>query len=265
MNGQTPRYIVTPPISAIWLNWFYRYAAFYLSRNFHTFSLLRTGQPDLVKGWPLLVCLNHPSWWDPLTAFYLSRRFYADRRQYAPIAATGLTKYRFFSRLGFFGIDLNTYTGASTFLKIGQAALSQPDGALWITPQGRFRDVRERPVSIESGIGHLAHLSPRFAMLPLALEYAFWNERFPEAFACFGRPLMVENGRAKSPDEWTRTFASALESTQEKLSEAVKPRDSRVFEPLIEGKAGVGGAYDLWRSTKARIRGRKFDPEHGSA
>jgi 1-acyl-sn-glycerol-3-phosphate acyltransferase len=258
-----PKPMALPPISEHYLNWFSRYATFYLRRNFHGFSLLRTGLPQDCTGLPLLVCLNHPSWWDPLTSLHLSRRFFARRQQYAPIAADGLAKYKFFARLGFFAIDLHSHAGAAHFLRIGEAVLSHPNGALWVTPQGAFRDVRDRPVLMEPGIAHLARRLKRFAMLPLALEYAFWNERYPEAFANFGPLMTVEDGRARSTADWTNIFSSALEDAQDRLSQSVRRRDPRLFMPLLQGCAGVGGVYDLWRRTKARLGGTKFEAEHG--
>jgi 1-acyl-sn-glycerol-3-phosphate acyltransferase len=218
---------------------------------------------DKLDGWPLLICLNHPSWWDPLMALYLSQRFFNDRRQYAPIAAAGLAKYRFFERLGFFGIEPGTRAGAFRFLEVGGAVLSCENGAIWVTPQGHFTDVRQRPVQIQSGVGHLAQRVSRFAMLPVALEYAFWNERYAEAFACFGKPVFVDNGRAGSAKEWTACFSAALEATLDALSQRVQLRDQSAFEPLLTGGAGVGGVYDFWRGLKTRVRGKKFEPEHG--
>jgi hypothetical protein len=225
--------------------------------------LLRAGNLEETNGLPLLVCLNHPSWWDPLVTLYLSQRFFGSRRQYAPIATAGLEKYKFFERLGFFSIDPATRAGAARFLSLGEAVLSLPDGGLWVTVQGEFTDVRRRPITMAPGVGHLAHRAGRFCMLPLALEYSFWNERYPEAFACFGSAVMVENGRDRRPAEWTDLFSSALISTQDLLSECVERRDASAFEPLIEGNAGVGGVYDLWRAAEARLRGKRWQPEHG--
>ena len=67
----------------------------------------------------------------------------------------------------------------------------------------------------------------------------------------------------KSTEDWTKVFSSALEETQDRLSHNVRCRDPRAFVPLLRGRAGVGGVYDLWRRAKARWRGTKFEPEHG--
>ncbi len=253
-----------PPVAKRQLSWFERYVRFYLRRNFHALHLLRLTDFSELATYPLLICLNHPSWWDPLVALHLSQRFFKARRQYAPIAASGLAKYRFFERLGFLGIDAASRSGAVRFLRIGEAVLREASGVFWVTPQGQFADVRRRPVSVEPGVGHLAHRAGRFAMLPLSLEYTFWNERFPEAFACFGSPILVNNGRERTSSEWCRLFSSALEQTGDVLADRVQRRESSLFEPLLKGGAGVGGVYDLWRAGKARLRGKSWQPEHGS-
>lgn len=240
-----------PEIRGWQLRLFIRYIAFYLHRHFHALSYLDRTSLRSVEGWPVLVCLNHPSWWDPLLALYLSQRFFPQRYHYGPIASAGLAKYRFFERLGFFGIDPQSRAGASRFLQIGRAISERSDCALWVTVQGHFTDVRVRPVQIQSGVGHLAHRCDRLAVLPLALEYAFWDERAPEAFACFGQPIFISDGHEKTPAEWTEMFASALEKTEDLLASCVQTRKIDAFQPLLSGISGTGGIYDLWRALKA--------------
>ena len=253
-----------PAVAERQLKWFTAYTRFYLRRNFHGLHLLRLIDLEQLNGLPLLVCMNHPSWWDPLVGLYLSQRFFAKRNNRSPIAADGLAKYRLFERFGFFGIDQTTRAGAVRFLRLGSATLSDPTGALWITPQGAFTDIRQRPVKVEPGIGHLAHRLGNLAMLPLAVEYSFWNERYPEAFACFGKAVVVASGKAQTADEWNTIFSSALEETQNALAEVIQRRDASLFEPLLSGNAGVGGVYDIWRACKARLQGKPWQPEHGS-
>jgi 1-acyl-sn-glycerol-3-phosphate acyltransferase len=250
-----------PRIARGQLAWFARYASWYLKRNFHALHLLRRADLGKLNGMPLLICLNHPSWWDPLVALYLSQRFFPERYHVAPIAVEGLAKYKFFERLGFFGIEPRTPRGAARFLVVGEAVMGRADGAFWITAQGEFTDVR-RPVVLARGIGRLAHRCSRFAMLPVALEYMFWNERYPEAFACLGE-IVFGSGSERSSEDWTELFTQSLQTTANALSERVQQRRSAAFEPLIQGNAGVGGVYDLWRAAKARLQGKRWQPEHG--
>ena len=80
---------------------------FYLARDFHAVRLSRSGRPGPVPDGPLIVVLNHPSWWDPLVALVLTELF-PDRAHYAPMDADALRRYRIFERLGMFGIEPGT-------------------------------------------------------------------------------------------------------------------------------------------------------------
>jgi 1-acyl-sn-glycerol-3-phosphate acyltransferase len=250
-----------PSIGKRQLEWFHRYARWYLARNFHGLHLLRLGEVAAVDNLPLLVCLNHPSWWDPLICLHLSQRLFPERSHFAPIDANGLAKYRFFERLGFFGIEMGTRRGAARFLEISQAVLRKADAALWVTAQGEFADVRV-PVTLKPGIGYVASRLDRFAMLPVALEYGFWNERYPEAFVCIGPPI-IEVGRTGDAEHWTGLFQKILQETVAALSSRVVLRKRGLFEPLLKGSAGVGGVYDVWQASKARLQGKRWQPEHG--
>ncbi len=252
-----------PPIRKWQLRLFSAYVSFYLSRHFHNVYLLRSSPLASFEGWPVLICLNHPSWWDPLIALHLSRRLFKNRLQYAPIANEGLQKYQFLEQLGFFGIDPRSTIGAARFFRLGRQVLKQPDGVLWVTAEGHFTDVRQRPVELQPGVGHLAHASERFAILPVALEYAFWNERSPEAFINCGEPVFVRDGRSKSPSEWLACFTSELASAQDILSVAVIARRAEQFESLLSGVAGVSLMYDGWRAAKSFLSGSRFRAEHG--
>ncbi len=211
---------------------------------------------------PLIVVLNHPSWWDPLVGLVVSE-LWPERKHFAPIDQKALERYRFFERLGFFGVESGSMRGGRAFLESAISIASEPGTMLWITAQGSFTDPRERPVRLLSGIGHLAARLDRGCVLPIALEYPFWNERTPEALARLGPylPLGPSTG-ATTPDEWTALIASHLEATQDALAHEARERSPAAFEVLLNGAVGVGGVYDIWRRLQAAIRGERFRPEH---
>ena len=209
-----------------------------------------------------MVVLNHPSWWDPMLGLVLFD-FWPDRFHVAPIDSAALVKYKFFERLGFFGIEPGTSRGAREFLRRSLQALEDPACMLWLTGQGRFADVRERPVRLKKGIGHLACRLDGGTILPLAVEFTFWDESTPEAFARFGTPIALGAEGRLSPAAWTERVGRAVEEAQDALALDVIARDPARFETLMVGGSGVGGAYDLWRRLKAAVRGEKFDSGHG--
>jgi 1-acyl-sn-glycerol-3-phosphate acyltransferase len=217
--------------------------------------------PDFPTG-SVIVVTNHASWWDPLIGLALTSELPDWRELYAQIDAKGLAQYPFLERLGFFGVETGTTRGSLAFLRQSLAILSRPESLLSITAQGGFVDVRERPTRLKEGIGHLLHRLESATVVTLAMEYPFWNDRLPEALVRFGPMIAIAPGKELSPREWTARIAHALEENQDRLAEESRLRDPAAFTTLIDGTAGVGGIYDLWRRSRAKVRGESFDPEH---
>jgi 1-acyl-sn-glycerol-3-phosphate acyltransferase len=241
---------------------FRRYACRYVRKHFHAVRLSKSGCPVPASDEPVLVVLNHPSWWDPLIGIVLSREF-GNREQFAAIDATAVQRYRFFTKVGFVGVDTGSVRSAAEFLRTGTAILSHPRHVFWVTAQGRFTDVRERPLALRSGVGHLAARLPAATVLPVALEYTFWTERTPEALVRIGEPLRTADHPGLRGKEWTALIEATLTRTLDALSAEATARNPAAFTELLTGRTGVGGVYDVWRRLKAWARGRKFDPAHG--
>ncbi|HRI14672.1 MAG TPA: lysophospholipid acyltransferase family protein [Verrucomicrobiota bacterium] len=188
LRGQVPR------ISRPLLRWFTWYSRRYIRNHFHSLRVSRAGLPLRADRLPLVIYSNHASWWDALVGLVLKVEFFPDRAAFAPMDAAMLERYRFFRRLGFFGVEQRTRRSAVQFLRTAEAVLESPQGALFITPQSRFADVRERPLRFESGLGHLAARVRRALFVPAAIEYVFWEERLPEILVRFGEPVEIPAG-----------------------------------------------------------------------
>lgn len=246
------------------LRGFRKYACRYVRKHFHAVRLSKSGAAFPATDEPLLVVLNHPSWWDPMIGLVLSREL-ADRDQFAAIDAVAVQQYRFFTKLGFIGVDTKSLRGAAQFLRNGGEILSQPRRVFWVTAQGRFTDVRERPLALQSGVGHLAARLKSGIVLPIALEYTFWTERTPESLVRIGEPLKIVEHPGLNGKQWTSLIEGTLTRNLDTLNAEAMRRDPAAFMELLAGKTGVGGVYDQWRRLKAWVRGRKFDPSHEAA
>ena len=247
-----------------WFRWYCR--RYYFPPHFHALRILRTGLGhDLNPLGPLVVVVNHPSWWDPVISALLSTR-YPERRVFAPIDSQALGTYRFFRKMGFFGVEQGTARGAVTFLRVAGRVLREPDAILWVTAQGRFTDPRQRPVRLMPGLGKaLARFDGSATVLPVALEYPFWDEKNPEALVHFGEPVAVRPGHGLDGDGWTGLLSSRLEAAMDQLAAASVQRDPGLFETMQTGKAGVGGMYDRIRRLTAWMGLRRFDGSHAAA
>ncbi len=208
---------------------------------------------------PLVVFANHPSWWDGELFPWLFTTLFADRRGVVPIDAGMLERYRFFRKLGAFAVAPG-YAGAATFLAVGEAVLGRDDGLLLMNAEGRFRDVRERPLQAAPGLTHLARRVPAARFVPLAIEYAFWDERRPNLLLRFGEPVAAEAIRAQGD----AALRDALTATMDALAADAVTRDPACFITLLAGGTRINPFYDSWRRARAFLHGRRFDPAHGA-
>jgi len=227
------------------------YQRWFFWRNFHAVRIARCDLPDAPANRPLVIYTNHPSWWDPALFMLVSNIFLQDRAGFGPMEAEALERYKLFRRLGVYGIDTATRHGAARFMSISLRILSKPGTALWITAEGHFTDARVRPVRLRPGLAHLVRRVPNAVIVPLAVEYTFWNERKPEALLRFGRAIDIGDGRQHSVAAWNELMEQRLTETMDALARDAISRDPGLFREVIRGRAGVGGIYDVWRRMAA--------------
>jgi hypothetical protein len=215
---------------------------------------------------PIVVFANHPSWWDPIAAMLIRKRYLANRIFYAPIDADALQNYRIMAQLGFYGLRMDSLAGSSDFLTTTQAILESNNAALFITPEGRFCDVRDTTQTLMPGLSHLTSKVSRIAFVPLSFEYGFWDESRPQIFAKLGTTIHCHDRKhddmALSKADWGELLTSRLRRTQSQLAWSVMARDPKAFTYLIESRPRRLGWYDYFRSWSARLQGKAFDPRH---
>ncbi|SRR6056297_703680 len=262
-----------PKISSWFQNGFHRFLTPYLKRHFQVIAVDKRDQLRALREIDdregVIVYANHPSWWDPLTAHFLNRKLFPERQFWAPIDAVALRQYEVFKKLGFFGVEADSRSGAATFLKMSHAILEDTDqagrktGALWMTPEGRFTDARDHSGELMPGLSHLCHKLDAGVVLPLAMEYVFWDERLPLCLIKLGEPIRIADAPLRSKEDWRRRLISGLRDAQDELADLAMDRRSEPFQNLLVGKSGAGGVYDMLRRTKAIFTGKRFKASHG--
>ena len=253
--------------SASLLSLFAIYLRWYIPRSFHALRVARRERfplPDSTAAERLVIAINHPSWWDPLISILLSRHLLPGYDHYAPMEASALAHYRFMRRLGLFPVDNRSpRLGATQFLRTGMRILHKPRSVLWVTPEGRFTDVRQRPLCWKPGLATLLARAPSCTVVPLALEYTFWDERLPETLALIGEPIWIEGGSRHAIESCAARLVEGMGAAQDELSSLALSRSAQHFETVISGRRGVSSIYDLWKRTEARMTGRQYVAEHG--
>ena len=261
-----------PRVSPQFFAWFAWYGERMLRAHFHSIRVLKAFPPPRSSG-SLCIFLNHASWWDPLTVLFLARRFFPNHRHFGPFEAKALRRYAILEKVGGFGVDLQSVAGARKFMQTSEAILHGPQNVLWITSQGRFADVRQRPLGLKRGVGLLMRKCPQVPFVPLSVEYPYWEESRPELLTAFGGPVSVASdvdrqtipaARGERESQWyeTQLCEASLIHVMDQLAVASQKRASEHFDILLHGSAGVGGWYDWVGSLKAKLVGQVYKREH---
>jgi hypothetical protein len=267
-----------PPGLPLALDTFARYGEPYLAHHLHAVRLSRARRPDLTaaRERPLVVYLNHSSWWDPLLCLQLAAQALPTRRHFAPTIGVPPGD-PLFSRLGFYPLDAHPARDARRLLDSAARLLDEPGSTLWLMP-GALADPRRRPVELHPWLGHLVRKLRRGVLLPLAVELAFWDERRPEALLRFGEELAIEDAGMRARD-WTTVLATHLQDTQDALTAEALARDPSRFEPVLAPSDETAGAAlhrggragllrGLWRRMRRVLPARRApaagDPEASS-
>jgi len=227
-----------------------------LRKSFHAVRLERGSRGDLealrAHAGPILLLLNHPSWWDPLIVAFLRRRAFGDRSVIGTMESRELERFAIFRRVGVFGIDPDDPASVRTLLREFSRRLGHDPRALGaITPQGRFTDPRE-PISIRPGAALVLAAHPTMRAAALSIEYPFWSSKRPEVLLRL-RAIDAPSGPDAPADarSWHRCCEAAMERGRIELSALSIARDADAFETLVDGSKR-GGPYAWW----LRITGR---------
>jgi hypothetical protein len=124
--------------------------------------------------------------------------------------------------------------------------------------------MRTRPAMLRPGLGAVIARSRACTVVPLAIEYTFWDERLPEILLSCGKPLEVLDGQMQSAEEWSLQVSVALTEAQNELAVLAMLREPSRFETVLTGRVGISGVYEAWKRLCALVTGRTYQGSHGS-
>lgn len=153
-------------------------------RHFHALRLLGE-MPAPPANLPLVLVPNHGTWWDGFFLHFLNRKLFG-RQLHLMMLEEQLRRFRFFRRVGAFGIRPGSLSAVAAALSYSASVLASPANALCIFPQGRMRHPSLRPLGFRRGLEKILrqHGGP-VVMLPLAIRCDFGADQRPEAFFRF--------------------------------------------------------------------------------
>jgi 1-acyl-sn-glycerol-3-phosphate acyltransferase len=241
--------------SPAFARFFAAYSERLLRRRFASVRLMREGEELLARAdrhaGPVLLAMNHASWWDPLVGLVLVSRHLPSRIGTAPMDLEQFQRFRFMKRLGMFGLDPKHPNALALLAEhVAEFFRREPRPLVCITPQGAFSDVRG-PMRLRPGAASIAAAHPDALVLVLCVEYTFWEQPRPEILL---RVSECPRPARESIAAWHRQLTDAMQSCADALAERVVARDGAAFEHVANaGGAQIHPVYDLllrWRRTR---------------
>lgn len=218
-------------------NWFEKIFAVY-NKNLikRRFSSLKVFNIDSLlykkQTLPLIIYVNHSSWWDGLTAFQLSYKAKLD--SFIMMEEQHLRRFYLFRRLGAFSIEKEKPRKALKSLEYSAALLkNEPERTLWIFPQGEILPNDTRPLKFYNGLSRIIATAGKCFVLPLAVRYEFTGEFKPEIFVKIGEAEVISGGEDFNIKEMTKYFADKLTLTLDELKTDVINNDLTKYRNII--------------------------------
>lgn len=234
---------------------FAAYSERLLRRRFSSVRLMNQGAALLARAdrhvGPVLLTMNHASWWDPLVGLVLVSRHLPSRTSIAPMDIEQFQRFRFMKRLGMFGLDPKHPDALALLTEhVAEFFRRESRPLVGITPQGAFTDVR-RPMCLRPGAASIAAAHPDALVLVLCVEYTFWEQPRPEILL---HVIECPRPARESIAAWHRQLTDAMQSCADVLAERVIARDAAGFEQLAYGGGTqIHPIYDMllrWRRGK---------------
>jgi 1-acyl-sn-glycerol-3-phosphate acyltransferase len=168
-------------VPAEWL--FTRYLKYLYRKHFRALRLL--GEiPRCDPNVPVLIAPNHNTWWDGFFVYTLNEELLR-RRLYMMMLAEQLTRYRFFSRLGAYGIRPGSRDSVLQGITYTADLLRQSKSAVCIFPQGELTAFGTE-LNFQRGLEWiLKRYKGQVDLIPLAMRCEFLQDRQAEVFFLF--------------------------------------------------------------------------------
>ncbi len=194
---------------------------------------------------PLLLYLNHSSWWDGYLMYVIQRMVLRGRFDaHLLMEEKQLKAYRFFSWSGAFSINRHdaedvrrSQTYAANLLRGGATPR-----ALFIFPQGKIVPQDRRPLVTYPGIARIIAQAGPITLCPVALRYEFLGQQQPHAFIRIG-----PTHRATDPSDLKGTLSEIrgrLTDACDALRDDVVGGRLETYAPILRGRRGIDQRFD---------------------
>lgn len=227
---------------------YWLFARWALWGSFDTVWLQSHGPLPHPGGGPLLLYLNHSSWWDGYLMYVIHRVALRGRFDaHLLMEERQLRAYRFFTWSGAFSVNRHDAADVRRSQEYAAGLLrggSRPR-ALFIFPQGQILPADRRPITVYPGLARIAARAGPITLCPVALRYEFLGEQLPHAFISLGPAHQLADPADRRAT--TAEVAARLTAACDALRDDVLGLRLERFRPLLRGRRGIDRRFDAFR------------------
>lgn len=216
---------------------FHIYVMRLMKRHFHAFHLFgNVPQPD--PNLPLLLIPNHSTWWDGFFVYLLNKEI-MKRETYLMMLDRQLAKYKFFARIGAFGITPGDRKNVLQSLNYTVGLLQKSNVMITMFPQGILLPWGQRPLKFKKGIEAIIRSYGKpINILPLAIRVDYGGEQRAEVFFQFGQHFVVDAQSFRGVKWLEEIESDLLDDLAEKIHSGEKGRK------LLSGRGSINVKMD---------------------
>ena len=194
-------------------------------------------------------CANHTNWWDGFVLYVVSWKL-LPHDIYLAMEEKNLRRYRFFTRMGVFGIELAGHLSALPGIRYALKLL-RPGRLVWMFVQGRLQSAGV-PIEVRPGARFLAERG-NAGLLPVVLRYEWLNESRPSILVSVGNSLPASTSAVE--------LASVLNDMHARLEGHVRSLDLAGAETLFPARLSINKRWDYLLHL-LKLRREPFDPRN---
>ncbi len=223
------------------------FARWSLWSSFHRVWLQSHGPLPDPAGGPLLLALNHSSWWDGYMMYVIHRMVLRGRFDaHLLMEEKQLKAYRFFTWSGAFSVNRNDAQDAQRSQQYAANLLrgGRRPRAIFVFPQGKIVPADRRPLVTYPGVARIVALAGDVRLCPVALRYEFLGQQWPHAFIRIGPSY-----RPADPSDIEGTLAeltARLTEACDALRDDVLALRLERFQPILHGRRGIDQSFDAF-------------------
>lgn len=229
---------------------FYLLALPALKQQFHHVLVQKIGPLPRPADGPLILYMNHSSWWDGYLMMLCHRRLLRRRfASYLLMEEKQLRDYRFFSWCGAFSVNRHDPADVQASLDYVVALLRERrERALFIFPQGKIVHPDRRPLETYPGVARIAAALEQATLYPLVFRYEFSGRQKAEAYIRIGPGWRLNAGSPRDTDlpHLLSHITADLAAQSDALRDDVVAGKRQRFAPLLQGSPGIDERFDGW-------------------